>query len=156
MIAKIQGIAKIQIFSMHSNFRLIAKFLYHSEKLCIAKFRRDCEIFVMVVKFSQSLRNFCNPCKIFAMHSEKSCTLLHPPALSSASISSIPIDISSTRFDEIVEKSYAHGINRHQLEAKLEMMAEAHKTCKITKNKLETKSVVLNGPTHVNWFNSYD
>ena len=135
---------------------MIAKFRYHSEKLCIAKFRRDCEIFVTVAKFSQSLRNFCNPCQIFAMHSEKSCTLLHPPAFSSTSISSIPIDISSTRLDEIAEKSYEHGINRHQLEVKLEMMVEAHKTYKITKNKLETKSVVLNGPTRVNWLNSYD
>ena len=90
------------------------------------------------------------------MHSEKSYTLLHPPAFSSTSISSIPLDISSTRLDEIVENSYEHGINQHQLEAKLEMMAEAHKTCKITKNKLETKSVVLNGPAHVNWLNSYD
>ena len=115
---------------------MIAKFRYHSEKLCIAKFRRDCEI--------------------FAMHSEKSSTLLHPPAFSSASISSIPLDISSTRLDEIVENSYEHGINRHELEAKLGMMAEAHKACKITKNQLETKSVVLNGPAHANWLNSYD
>ena len=105
---------------------------------------------------SQGLRNFRNPCKIFAMHSEKSCTLLHPPTFSSASISSIPLDISSTRIDEIAENSYEHGINRHQLEAKLEMMVEAHKTCKITKNKLKTKSVVLIGPAHVNWLNSYD
>ena len=49
IIAKIQGIAKIQIFAMHSNF------LYDS-----AKFRSDCEIFAMVAKFSKSLRNFCN------------------------------------------------------------------------------------------------
>ena len=90
------------------------------------------------------------------MHSEKSCTLLHPPAFTLVSISSIPVDISSTRLDEIAENSYEHGINRHQLEAKLEMMDEAHKTCKITKNKLGTKSVVLNGPAHVNWLNSYD
>ena len=132
------------------------KFRYHSEKLCIAKFRRDCEIFAMVEKFSQSLRNFRNPCEIFAMHSEKSCTLLHPLVFSSASISSIPLDITSTRLDEIAENSYEYGINRHQLEAKLEMMVEAHKTCKVTKNEHETKSVVLNGPAHVNWLNSYD
>ena len=31
IIAKIQGIVKIQIFAMHSNFR------YDSEKMCIAK-----------------------------------------------------------------------------------------------------------------------
>ena len=122
---------------------MIAKFRYHSEKLCITK-------------FLQRLLNFRYGFEIFPMHSKKSCTLLHPPAFSSASISSIPVDISSTRLDEIAENSYEHGINRHQLEAKLEMMAEAHKICNITKNKLETKSVVLNGPEHVNWLNSYD
>ena len=128
---------------------MIAKFRYHSEKLCIAKFRRDCEIFSMVAKFSQSLRNFHNAiAKI--LHS---CI---PPAFSSASISSIPLDISSSRIYEIAENSYEHGINRHQYEGKLEMMAEAHKTCKTTKNNLETISVVLNGPAHVNRLNSYD
>ena len=145
---------------MHSNFRydseIITKFCYHSEKICIAKFRRDCEIFAMVAKFSLWLRNFHNPCKIFAMHSEKFAHSCIPPVFSSASISSIPLDISSTRLDEIAENSYEHGINRHQLEPKLEMMAETYKTCKITKNKLETKSVVLNGPAHVNWLNSHD
>ena len=90
------------------------------------------------------------------MHRENPVTHALPPAFSSASISSIPLDISSTRLDEIAENSYEYGINRHQLEAELGMMAEAHKTCKITKNKLETKSVVLNGPAHVNWLNSYD
>ena len=115
---------------------MIAKFRYHSEKMCIAKFRRDC--------------------KIFAMHSKNPAFPALPPATSSASISSIPLDISSTRLDGIAENSYEHGINRHQLEAKVEMMAEAHKTCKITKNKLKTKSVALNGPAHVNWLNSYD
>ena len=122
---------------------MIANFRYHSEKLCIAKFRRDGEIFAMVAKLSQCI----------AKNPAHSCI---PPIFSSASISSIPLDISSTRLDEIAENSYEHGINRHQLEAKLEMMAEAHKTCKITKNKLETKSVVLNGPAHVSWLNSYD
>ena len=128
---------------------MIAKFSYHSEKLCIAKFRRDCGILAMVAKFLQSLRNFCNTI----------AKILHsyiPPAFSSASISSIPLDISSSRLDEIVENSYEHGINRHQYEAKLEMMAEAPKTCKTTKNNLETTSVVRNGPAHVNWLNSYD
>ena len=103
----------------------------------------------MVAKFSQSLQNFCNAI----------AKILHsyiPPAFSSASISSIPLDISSSRLDEIVENSYEHGINRDQYEAKLEMMAKAPKTYKTTKNNLETKSVVLNGPAHVNWLNSYD
>ena len=122
---------------------MIEKFRYHSEKMCIAKFRRDCEI-------SLWLRNFRNPCKIFTMHSENPAFHALPPASSSASISSIPVDISSNRLDEIAENSYEHGINRQQLEAKLEMMAEAHKTCKITKNKLEKKFVVLNGLAHVN------
>ena len=61
IIAKIQGMEKIQIFDMHGNF------CYHSEKLCIAKFsqglrnfRYGCEIFAMVAKFSQSLLNFRN------------------------------------------------------------------------------------------------
>ena len=112
---------------------MIAKFRFHSEKLCIAKFRRDCEIFAMVAKFLQSLQNFHNPCEIFTMHSENPALFCIPPAFSSASISSIPLDISSTRLDEIAENSYEHGIDRHQFEAKLEMMAEAHKTCKTTK-----------------------
>ena len=90
------------------------------------------------------------------MHSENPAHTCIPLVFSSASISSIPLDISSTRLDEIAENSYEHDINRYQLKAKLEMMAKAHKTCKITKNKLETKSVVLNGPAHVNWLNSYD
>ena len=128
---------------------MIAKFRYHREKLCIAKFRRDCEIFVMVAKFSQSLRTF----RIAIAKILHSCI---PPAFSSASISSIPLDISSSRLDEIAENSYEHDINRHHYEANLEMMAEVPKTCKTTKNNLETKSVVLNRPAHVNWLNSYD
>ena len=90
------------------------------------------------------------------MHSENPAHSFIPPVFSSVSIYSFPLDISSTRLDEIAENSYEHGINRHQLEAKLEMMAEAHKTCKITKNKLETKSIVLSGPAHVNYLNSND
>ena len=69
IIAKIQGIAKIQIFAMHSNFR------YDSEKLCIAKFsqglrnfRYGCEIFAILAKFSQCIA------KIMLA----SCCLLHP------------------------------------------------------------------------------
>ena len=114
-----------------------------------AKFSKDCEIFAILAKFSQSLRNFRNTiAKI--LHS---CI---PPTFSSASISSIPLDISSSRLDEIADNSYEHGINLHQYEAKLEMMAEAPKTYKTTKNNLETTSIVLNGLAHVNWLNSYD
>ena len=122
---------------------MIAKFRYHSEKMCIAKFRRDCEIFAIPAKFSQC-------------HSKNPTFSCIPPAFSSASISSIPLDISSSLLDEIAENSYEHGINRHQYEAKPEMMAEVPKTCKTTKNNLETTSVVLNGSAHVNWLNSYD
>ena len=111
--------------------------------MCIAKFRRDCEIFAMVAKFSQ--------CR-----SENPAFSCIPPAFSSASISSIPLEISLSRLDEIAENSYEHGINLHQYEAKPTMMAEVPKTCKTTENNLDTISVVLNGPAHVNWINSYD
>ena len=131
---------KIQIFAMHSNFR------YDSEKQCIAKFRRDCEIFAMVAKFFSILAKF-------SLYYSENPAL---PALPPASVSSVPLDISSSRLDEITENSYEFVINQHQYEAKLEMMAEVPKTYKITKNNLETKSVVLNGPVHVNWLNSYD
>ena len=124
---------------------MIANFRYDSEKFCIAKisqglrnFRYGCEIFAILTKFSQCIAKI--------LHS-----LLHL-----AFISSIPLDISSFRLDEITENSYEHGVNRHQHEAKLEIMDEARKSCNITKNKLETKSVVLSGPAHVNWLNSYD
>ena len=103
----------------------------------------------MVAKFSQSLRNFLYAIAKILNSCIASC-------INSASISSVPLDISSSRLDEITENSYELGINQHQYEAKLEMMAEVPKTCKTTKNNLETKSVVLNGPAHVNRLNSYD
>ena len=121
---------------MHSNFR------YDSKKLCIAKFRRDW-------KFSLPLRNFRNAIAKF-----------QPPALPSAPgfLHLVPfqLDISSSRLEEIAENSYELGINQHQYEAKLEVMAEVLKTCKTTKNNLETESIVLIGPAHVNRLNSYD
>ena len=94
---------------------MIANFRYHREKLCKVKFRRDYEIFAMVVKFSQC-------------HNENPSFSCIPLAFSSTSISSIPLDISSSRLNEIAENSYEHGINRHQYEAKPEMMAEVPKT----------------------------
>ena len=64
----------------------------------IAKFRNNCEIVAMVAKFSQSLRNFHNAI-VKILHSFiGSC-------ISSASISSITVDISSSRLDEIAENS---------------------------------------------------
>ena len=114
-------------------------------------------------EISQGLRNFLYGYKIFAIlakfsqcHSENPVFFCIPLAFSSASISSIPLHISSYRLDEIAENSYEHGINRHKFEAKPEMMAEVPKTCKTTKNNLKTISVVLNEPAHVNWLNSYD
>ena len=112
----------------------------------IAKFRRDCEIFAMVAKFA----------KISQCHSEKSCTppfFLHsvqPPFLQ------FLLTFLHLGLMKSPKNSYEHGINRHRYEAKPEMMAEVPKTFKTTKNNLETKSVVLNGPVHVNWLNSYD
>ena len=83
---------------------MIAKFRYHSEKLCIAKFRRDCEIFATIAKFSQSLRNFCYAIAKF-----------QPPALPSTApgflyLVPFQLDISSSRLNEIAENSYELNI----------------------------------------------
>ena len=94
---------------------MVAKFRYHSEKLCIAKFRRDCEI--------------------FAMHSEN-------PALfyiASASFQPLFLQFFLTFLHPSLMKSLRIQKIRHRYEAKLEIMAGARKTCKITKNKLGTK-----------------
>ena len=53
------------------------------------------------------------------------------------------------RLDEIDENSFELGINQHNFDAKLDMMVKVYKTCKTTKNNLETKSEVLNEPAHV-------
>ena len=57
------------------------------------------------------------------------------------------------RLDEIDENSFELGINHHNFDAKLDMIVEVYKTYKNTKNNLETKSVVLIGPAHVNRLN---
>ena len=54
------------------------------------------------------------------------------------------------KLDEIDENSYELSINEHNFDAKLDMMVKVYETCKTTKNNLETKSVVLIRPTHVN------
>ena len=104
------------------------------------------EIFAGIAKFSLPLRNF-----------RYAIAKFQPPALPSALdflyLVPFQLDISSSRLDEITENSYELGINQHQYEAKLEMMDEVPKTCKTTKNNLETKSVVLIGPAHVNRLN---
>ena len=68
----------------------------------------------------------------YLLHASSSLLFLHP------------------RLDEIDENSYELGINQHNFDAKLDMMVKVCKTCKTTQNNLETKSVVLKGPTHVN------
>ena len=57
------------------------------------------------------------------------------------------------KLDEIDENSYELGINQYKFLAKLDMMVKVYETCKTTKNNLETKSVVLIGPSHVNRLN---
>ena len=76
-----------------------------------------------------------------------------PPASSSLHFSSSSLLFLHPRLDEIDENSYELGINQHNFDAKLDMMAEVYETCKTTKNNLETKSEVLNEPAHVNWLN---
>ena len=120
---------------MIANFRYDSDFRYHSENMAIVKFHYDCEIFAIIAKFSQSLRNFRYHCEIFAILANFSLCRSEnpdPPALLPASIQPpflhFPLDISSSRLDEITENSYELGINQHQYEAKLEMMAEVPKT----------------------------
>ena len=99
---------------------MTAKFCYHRENLAIAK-------------FLLSLRKFRYACEIF--QSSTASSSLH--FLSSSLLFLLP------RLDEIDENSYELGINKHNYDAKLDMMVEVYETCKTTKNNLETKSVVL-------------
>ena len=122
------------------NFAIIDKFRYHSENWAIANFRYHCEIFSILTKFSLCHSKYPDP------------PALLPASIQPAFLHS-PLDISSSRLDEISENPYELGINQHQYEAKLEMMVEVPKTCKNTKNNLETKSVVLNGHARVNRLN---
>ena len=75
---------------------------------------------------------------------------LHPPA---CIFSSSSLLFLHPRLDEIDENSYELSINQHNVDAKLDMMVKVYETCKTTKNNLETKSVVLIGPAHVNRLN---
>ena len=63
--------------------------------------------------------------------------------LHAASCISSSLKALHPRLDEIDEKSYELGINQQNYDVKLEMLVEAHKTCKTTKKNLETKLVVL-------------
>ena len=76
-----------------------------------------------------------------------------PPTSSNLHFSSSRLLFLHPKLDEIDENSYELGINQHNFDAKLDMMAEVYETYKTTKNNLETKSEVLNGPAHVNWLN---
>ena len=122
---------------------MIAKFRYHSEFSLCSENSANSENIAMIAKFSLSLRNFRYHCKNFAMPAKLPffCCLL--PASSS-------LLVLHPRLDEIDENSYELGINKHNFDAKLDMMVKVYETCKTTKNNLETKSVVLIGPTHVN------
>ena len=89
----------------------------------------------MIAKISLSLRNFRYACEIanllLLLPTSSSLLFLHP------------------RFDEIDENSYELGINQNNFNAKLDMMVKVYETCKTTKINLETNSVVLIGPAHV-------
>ena len=76
-----------------------------------------------------------------------------PPASSSLHLSSFGLLFLHPMLDEIDENSYELSINQHNFDAKLDMMVEVYKTCKTTKNNLETTSVVLIGPGHINRLN---
>ena len=90
----------------------------------------------MIVKILLSLRKFRYACEIANL------LLLLPPSSS--------LLFLHPRLDEIDENSYKLGINQHNFDAKLDMMVKDYETFKTTKNNLETKSVVLIGPAHVN------
>ena len=97
----------------------------------------------MIAKISLSLRNFRYHCENFAMPAKLPFFYCLLPASSS-------LLFLHPRLDEIDENSYELGINKHNFDAKPDMMVKVYETCKTTKNNLETKSVVLIGPTHVN------
>ena len=99
----------------------------------------------MIAKISLSLRKFCYACEIANL-------LLLLPASSSLHCASSNLLFLHRRLDEIGENSYKLGINQHNFDANLDMMVKVYETCKTTKkkNNLETKSVVLIGPAHVN------
>ena len=104
----------------------------------------------MIAKISLSLRNFCYHCENFAMPVKFPFFYCLLPASSSLYYASSSLLFLHPRLDEIDENSYELGINQHNFDAKLDMMVKVYETCKITQNNLETKSVVLIGPTHVN------
>ena len=129
-----------QEFSLSSeNF---AKFRYHSEILLCSEHSTYRKNFAMIEKISLSLRNFRYACEISILL----CLLHGSSRLNYASSSLLFLHPMP---DEIDENSYELGMNQHNFDAKLDMMVKVYETCKTTKNNLKTKSVLLNGPTHV-------
>ena len=119
------------MFSMHNNFH------YDSENWVIAK-------------FSLGLRNFHYHCEIFAILAKISlCYSKNPSLLFLPSTSSSLHFITSSliflppMLDEITEKLCELIIQQQNYDVKIEMLVEVNKTCKTTKNNLETKLVVL-------------
>ena len=76
-----------------------------------------------------------------------------PPRSSSLHFSYSNLLFLHPMLDEIDENSYKLGVNQQNFDAKLDMMVEVSETCKTTKKNFETKSEVLNEPSHVNWLN---
>ena len=135
------------------NFAIIAKFRYGNFRYGYHRKKN------VHSEISQLLRNFRYGCKIFAIlvkfslcHSENPALPTLPPA----SVQSPFLQFHLTFLHPGLMKSPRIHKIQYQYEAKLVMMAEVPKTCKTTKNNLETTSVVLNGPAHVKWLNSYD
>ena len=75
------------------------------------------------------------------------------PASSSLHYASSSLLFLHPRLDEIDENSYGLVINQHNFDAKLDIMVKVYETYKTAKNNLETKSIVLIGPAHVNRLN---
>ena len=118
---------------------MIAKFCYHSENSTIAK------ISLLLRKFRYYCENFAMPAKLPIFYYCFASSSLH--------YASSSLLFLHPRLDEIDKNSYELDINQHNFDAKLDMMVKVYETCKTTKNNLDTKSVVLLGPSHVNRLN---
>ena len=133
---------------------MIANFFYDSEISLAQRKTVHSEIFARIAKFLLWLQNFLNPCKIFVMHSENLACLLLPPALPLHPVQLLFHHFHLTFPHFWVMKS--PRILSFSTNTKPSLMTEVPKTCKTTKNNLETKSVALNRPAHANWLNLHD
>ena len=129
IIAKMQGIAKFKFSLCTVTFAMIS--------LRLRKFRYGCQIFAILAKFLQCIAKimFCLCCLCIAFAS-----LFH--------------HFHFTFLWLWLMKS--PRILAFSTNTKPSLLTEVPKTCKTTKNHLETKSIALSGPVHVNWLNSYD